>query len=219
MQILEVPVLVVGGSLVGMFTAALLGRHGVGALVVERHRSTAIHPRAAFIYQRSMEIVRGLGIEQAVRQKSFQQFEPDGAILSVESIAGEELHRDVPHMNEGVRDLSPTERLFITQQALEPMVKTYAEEQGAELRFGTEVLSLQQGPEGVLATLRDREDGRESQVHARFVVAADGAHSRVREQLGIVMRGRGLLSRSLTVYFKADVGPLMRVFWRATPRT
>lgn len=43
----EVPVLVVGGSLVGMFMAALLGRLGVKALVAERHPGTAIHPRAA----------------------------------------------------------------------------------------------------------------------------------------------------------------------------
>jgi len=205
-----VPVLVVGGSLVGMFLAALLGRHGVKALVVERHRSTAIHPRAAFIYQRSMEVVRSFGIEELVRQKSFQQFEPDGAILSVESIAGSEIHRDVPHMNEGVRDLSPSERLFITQQALEPMLKVRAEEYGADLRFGTEVVAIEQDSDGVVATLRERESGAESRVRARYLVAADGAHSRVREQLGIAMRGRGLLSRSLTVYFRAHVGPLMR---------
>jgi len=206
----ELPVLIVGGSLVGMFMAALLGRLGVKALVAERHAGSAIHPRAAFVYQRSMEVVRSLGVEEVVRQKSFQQFEPDGAILSVESIAGNEIHRDVPHMNEGVRDLSPTERLFINQQALEPMVKARAEEFGATLRFGTEVVSIEQGPSGVRATLRDRESGRESVVRARYLVAADGAHSRVREQLGIRVQGRGLLSRSLTVYFRAPVGPLLR---------
>jgi 2-polyprenyl-6-methoxyphenol hydroxylase-like FAD-dependent oxidoreductase len=210
MEDTEVPVLVVGGSLVGMFTAALLGRLGVKALVAERHPSTAIHPRAALVYQRSMEVVRSLGVEQAVRQKSFEQFEPDGAILSVESIAGNEIHRDVPHMNEGVRDLSPSERLFITQQALEPMIKRRAEEWGQELRFGAEVLSIEQGAAGVSARLRDRENGRESVVRARYAVAADGANSRLREQLGIRMQGRGLLSRSLTIYFRADVEPLLR---------
>ena len=206
----DIPVLVVGGSLVGMFMAALLARLGVKTLVAERHAGTAIHPRAAFVYQRSMEVVRSLGVEAAVREMSFQQFEPDGAILSVESIAGKELHWDVPHMNEGVRNLSPTERMFITQKALEPMIKQRAEASGAELCFGTEVVSLEQGPEGVLATLRDRESGQHRSVRARYAVAADGAHSRVREQLGIGMRGRGVLSRSLTIYFRAHVEPLMR---------
>ena len=42
----EVPVLIVGGSLVGLTTAMLLGYHGVPSLSVERHAGTAIHPRA-----------------------------------------------------------------------------------------------------------------------------------------------------------------------------
>ena len=45
----ETPVLVVGGSLVGMFAAALLARHGVAPLVVERHPGAAIHPRSGFL--------------------------------------------------------------------------------------------------------------------------------------------------------------------------
>ena len=90
----ETPVLVVGGSLVGMFAAALLARHGIGPLVVERHPGAAIHPRAAMIYQRTMEIIRSLGIEDPVREESYRRFEPDGAIMSVESIAGAELNWD-----------------------------------------------------------------------------------------------------------------------------
>ena len=58
---LEVPVLVVGSSLVGMSTALLLGHYGIPVLAVEHHRGTAIHPRAAQITQRSMEILRLVG--------------------------------------------------------------------------------------------------------------------------------------------------------------
>lgn len=206
----EVPVVIVGGSLVGMFTAALLGRHGVQTLVVERHPGTAIHPRAAMIYQRSMEVMRSLGIEDVVRRKSYEQFEPDGAIMSVESIAGNELHWDIPRLNEHVRDLSPSERLFITQLALEPMLKGRAEESGASLCFNTELAGFEQDGQGVIAEVRDRASGEVTRVRAQYMVAADGAHSRVRERLGIAMRGRGVLSKSLTIYFRASVGPLMR---------
>jgi flavin-dependent dehydrogenase len=117
----ETPVLIAGGSLVGTFMAALLARQGVAPLVVERHPGSAIHPRAAMIYQRTMEVIRSLGIEDPVRQESYRRFEPDGAIMSVDSIAGNELNWDIPTLNEFVRDLSPTERLFITQNALEPI--------------------------------------------------------------------------------------------------
>ncbi|MGZ4680634.1 MAG: FAD-dependent monooxygenase, partial [Ilumatobacteraceae bacterium] len=38
---IEVPVLVVGGSLVGLATAMFLAQHGVDVLSVERHHGTA----------------------------------------------------------------------------------------------------------------------------------------------------------------------------------
>jgi 2-polyprenyl-6-methoxyphenol hydroxylase-like FAD-dependent oxidoreductase len=82
----EVPVLIAGGSLVGMTMAMLLGRHGIRSLVVERHPGAAIHPRAALIMQRSMEILRGAGIEEQVRKGSHAQFEPDGAFLDAYGI-------------------------------------------------------------------------------------------------------------------------------------
>ncbi len=62
----EVPVLVVGGSLVGLTTSVLLASHGVRHMLIERHRGTAIHPRAASFHQRTMEIFRGLGLQQVV---------------------------------------------------------------------------------------------------------------------------------------------------------
>jgi FAD binding domain len=63
----------------------------------------------------------------------------------------------------------------------------------------------------VTATLRDLSTGAESSVRAKYVVAADGNRSPVRERLGIGMRGHGLLSHSITIYFRAlaDLGPLL----------
>src|SRR5205814_9569382 len=143
MSDIDVPVLIVGGSLVGMSTALLLGHHGVRALAVEHHRGTAIHPRAAQISQRTMEIFRTVGIEQIVRRKSDQQFVQDGAIMAVESLAGKEIAYFISNLNEGVRDVSPTERVFISQSLLEPLLKAKAEELGAQLRFSTEMTSFE----------------------------------------------------------------------------
>src|SRR5437588_4277865 len=121
---IEVPVLLVGGSLVGLSAAMLLGHHGIRSLAVEHHRGTAIHPRAAQISQRTMEIFRTVGIEQIVRKKSDQQFVQDGAIMAVESLAGKELTYFISNLNEGVRDVSPTERVFISQSLLEPLLRS-----------------------------------------------------------------------------------------------
>ncbi len=144
MHDLEVPVLIVGGSLVGMSTALLLGHHGIRALAVEHHRGTAIHPRAALINQRTMEIFRGVGIERMVREKSGEQFDQDGAIMAVETLAGKELAWYIANLNEGVRDVSPCTRVFITQSVLEPLLQKRAVELGAQLLFGTRMTSFEQ---------------------------------------------------------------------------
>ncbi|HKV06153.1 MAG TPA: FAD-dependent monooxygenase [Candidatus Acidoferrales bacterium] len=207
---IEVPVLIVGGSLVGMSTALFLGHHGVRCLAVEHHRGTAIHPRAAMITQRTMEVFRTVGIEQIVLQKSDEQFVQDGAIMAVETLAGKELSYFIANLNEGVRDVTPSLRIFITQSLLEPLLKSRALELGAELRFGTEMLSFQEDRDGVTAVIRDRDSGKTSTVRARYMVAADGSHSKVRERLGIRMLGHGVFSKSITIYFRGDVAPLLR---------
>ena len=206
----DVPVLVVGGSLVGMSTALLLGHHGVRALVVEHHRGTAIHPRAAQVNQRTMEIFRTVGIEDIVRTRSGEQFVQDGAIMAVETLAGRELTYFIANLNEGIRDVSPTERVFISQSLLEPLLRTRTEELGARLRFGTEMVAFQQDAHGVTATIRDRDSGHEETIRAAYMIAADGAHSTVRERLGIGTAGRGVFSNSVTIYFRANVAPLLR---------
>jgi 2-polyprenyl-6-methoxyphenol hydroxylase-like FAD-dependent oxidoreductase len=102
-------------------------------------------------------------------------------------------------------------RLFINQDALEPILRTRAAELGARLRYQTECTALSQDADGVTAVLRDLPTGAESLVRAKYVVAADGNRSPVREWLGIGMGGHGLLSHSITIYFRAlaDLGPLL----------
>ena len=205
-----VPVLIVGGSLVGMSTAMLLGHHGVRALVVEHHRGTAIHPRAAQVTQRTMEIFRTAGLESIIRDRSEEQFVQDGAIMAVETLAGRELASFIANLNEGVRDVSPCVRVFISQSFLEPQLKHRAEELGADLRFATDMVSFEQDVDGVTATIRQRDTGETETIRARYMIACDGAHSRVRERLGVGVHGRGVFSHSVTIYFQADVAPLLR---------
>ncbi|HEY7392228.1 MAG TPA: FAD-dependent monooxygenase [Bryobacteraceae bacterium] len=206
----EVPVLIVGGSLVGLSSSLFLAHHGIHSLTVEHHRGTAVHPRAAQIYQRTMELLRSAGLEQIALDKSEEQFVQDGAVMAVESLTGKELAWYVPNLNEGIRDVSPSVRVFLTQNLLEPLLKARAEQWGAELLFGTDMVSFEQDAAGVTAVIQDRDSGTTSTVRAQYMIAADGTHSRVRDALQIRMAGRGLLSNSVTIYFRGSVGPLLR---------
>src|SRR5690242_883327 len=206
----EIPVLIIGGSLVGLTTAMLLGHHGVRSLSVERHAGTAIHPRAGHFQLRTMETIRQMGLEDRVRTKSLETYSATGGIVAVESLAGRELATYVKELNEGVEGFSPTVRVFINQDALEPILRERAIELGATVRNRTEAVDLDQDDDGVTATLRDLDSGTESTVRAQYVVAADGNRSPTRARLGIGMRGHEELSRSITIYFRADCAELLR---------
>jgi 2-polyprenyl-6-methoxyphenol hydroxylase-like FAD-dependent oxidoreductase len=205
----HVPVLVAGGSLVGLSTALFLRRHGIDVLVVERHPSTAIHPRAGHFHLRTMELLRSAGLEEQVRRRSEEQYDPNGGINNVESLAGREISHFIGNLNEGVEEFSPTVRCFIDQDALEPILRERAIELGAEVSYRTELTSFQQDEDGVTGSIRDLDSGEESSVRAEYLVAADGNRSPARNALGIEMSGHGILSNSITIYFRADCGPLV----------
>lgn len=205
----QVPVLIVGGSLVGLATAIFLAQHGVRALVVERHAGTAIHPRAGHFHLRTLELLRSAGLEDEVRRVSAERYFPNGGINAVHTVAGGEVDSYISDLNQGVEAFSPSRRLFIAQDAIEPLLRRRAQELGVTLRYGTEAVDPGEEAGGMRAVLRDRETGAERPVWAQYLVAADGSRSPIRQRLGIAMRGYGLLSRSATIYFRADCGALL----------
>ena len=205
----DVPVLIVGGSLVGLSTAVFLGHHGVPSLVLERHRGTAIHPRAALVNQRTMETYRAVGLEEQIEEAAAREFVQNGAIVSVDSLGGKELDWYFRFINEGVEELSPSRRVFITQIGLEPVLLRAADRLGARIEYSSEAVSVEQDADGVTVVVRPRDGGPERTVRARYLLAADGAHSPIRERLGIRQLGHGSFSDSITIYFKADVRRLM----------
>jgi 2-polyprenyl-6-methoxyphenol hydroxylase-like FAD-dependent oxidoreductase len=205
----EVPVLIVGGSLVGLSTAVFLGHHGVPSLVLERHRGTAIHPRAALVNQRTMEAYRAVGLEEEIEEAAAREFVQNGAIVSVDSLGGNELDWYFRFINEGVEHLSPSARVFITQIGLEPVLLRAAERLGVEIRYASDAVSVEQDDSAVNVVVKPREGGPERTVRGRYLIAADGAHSPIRESLGIRQLGHGSFSDSITIYFKADVRRLM----------
>ena len=206
----QTSVLIVGGSLVGLTASVLLGRHGVPHILIERHRGTAIHPRAAAFHQRTLEIFRSVGLQDAVEQAAEREFVQNGAIMAVDTLGGRELAWFYRSVNDGVEDLSPARRLFITQIGLEPVLRERAVALGADLRYATELTGFTQDDGGVLATIRCRDGGEERRIRARYMIAADGAHSPVRRALGVDMAGRGDFAQCFTIYFKADLRDLLR---------
>jgi len=202
----EVPVLIVGGGPVGLSASIFLSDAGVPSLLLERHPGTSIHPKARGINVRTMEIYRQHGVEAAVRAAGLP---PDRArfIIWARSLAGEELERRVPgRARPEAQRISPIANCLCAQDDLEPVLRQHAESLApGTLRFGVEVTALEQDATGVTAMVRDA--GGERRVRARYAIAADGAHSRVRDALGIGMTGTAGLYRSINLLLRADLTP------------
>jgi 2-polyprenyl-6-methoxyphenol hydroxylase-like FAD-dependent oxidoreductase len=207
---IETDVLIVGGSLVGLSAATFLAWHGVATLSVERHDGTASHPRAGHFHLRTLEVFRSVGLEALVRAASEEQFDPDGGINAVESLAGKEIATYIANLNEGVAAISPSTRLFMTQQSLEPLIRARAEELGAAMRYATELTGFEQDADGVTGLIRNVSTGETDTVRAKYMIAADGNRSPIRARLGIGTRGPGHLADCATIYFHADCGAALR---------
>ncbi|MFA4928850.1 MAG: FAD-dependent monooxygenase [Patulibacter sp.] len=211
-ETLEIPVLIVGGGPTGLAAAIELGRHGVPCLLAERHAATRPHPRASVVNVRSMELCRAWGIAEEVLAHAMP-LTPELGVTWTTSLAGREIGRlllldDIDRVMKEAAS-SPVIPAICPQDRFEPLLRERAErEPSVDLRFRTEVVSLVDHGDHARAELVDA-DGQTQTVRAQWVIAADGARSRLRDDLGIDLEGPADVSQQVNVYFHADLGPLV----------
>lgn len=198
------PVLIVGGSLVGLSASLFLSWRGVKNVVVEKHLGSSPHPRAVGYTEHTLEFFRAVGLGDKI-----PQVEAHSRLrrMRVESLAGRwiEETRWTPEPADGEPrrvELSPCRGAAIAQDTLEPLLRARAAELGSELRLGVELLDFREDDSGVVAHLRERHSGREYEIRAAYMIAADGAGSGVRKRLGIGRQGRGEIQTLRSVLFR-----------------
>jgi 2-polyprenyl-6-methoxyphenol hydroxylase-like FAD-dependent oxidoreductase len=173
----ETPVLVVGAGPAGLATAAGLARNGVGSLVIERHPTTSIFPKASGISTRTMEILRSWGLEAAVRAASLSAL-PMMSVRATLTGAGQAVAPLGFPTDDQALAVSPTRPAIAPQDRVEPILLDFVRSQpGTEVRFGTELVAIEQDADGVTATIRDLGEDRLGTVRARYLVGADGTKS------------------------------------------
>jgi putative polyketide hydroxylase len=196
------PVLIVGGGVGGLAASTLLACHGVESLLVEKRREIFVYPKARNLTFRSLEILRRAGVGSAIDAaaehisnmvgKSTLASAEETAVLSADSFPSAE-------------GLSPEPfGRYCPQSRLEPILLAEARRLGSEVRYGTELVSFTQNDAGVSATIKDLDGGSLSEVHAQYLLAADGTRSPVRRQLGITTSGYGQIPIFVVfIYFRA----------------
>lgn len=198
-------VLIVGAGPAGLVTGITLARYGVRVTLVEKRAAISTLSRATVISTRSMELLRSWGLEDAVRGGA-ADVEPRGWVTStLASGEGAVIELGYPTAADAAA-VSPTRPAWAPQDHLEPLlVDLLRRSEHGELRLACELVGLEQRPDAVVVTLRDPASGDSEPVEARYLVAADGAHSTVRRHLGIEMEGPDTLAEYQMAQFDAPL--------------
>ncbi|NKY50639.1 FAD-dependent oxidoreductase [Nocardia vermiculata] len=171
-------VVIVGAGPAGLTAAITLADAGVEVVVLDRLAAGANTSRAAVVHARTMEVLDELGIASTLH----------------------DLGIEVPHfvLHDGTRRLArigfselPTEfpyTLMVGQETTEAVLLDRLHRAGGAVLRPYEVTATIPGDESVTVEYTDTA-GTSGTIRARYVVGADGMHSRVRTAAGIGFTG------------------------------
>ncbi len=180
-------VLVVGAGPVGLAVAASLVGHGHEVTVVDQQAAGANTSRAAVVHARTLEMLERIGVSRR--------------------LAGLGIHARQFSIRDGDRELVPVRfdglpteypyTLMVPQNVTEQVLLDRLEELGGRVHRPHVATGLSQSADGAEVTLDSGDT-----IKARYVVAADGMHSTMRDLAGLGSDGNGALPLSFAL---ADV--------------
>ncbi len=185
----SVDVLIVGFGPVGAAAANLLARYGVNVLVVDKATDIYMAPRAIALDNEALRILQIAGVTEH----------------ELETVAIPFVRMRSPWLGEfgkantlGSIDGHPKLVTFY-QPDLERCLRSRLQQYAcARAVLGVALRGIESGPASITATL-DLGPGRTRDVHARYLIGADGASSLVRQLIGQEFTGKTFVEDWLIV--------------------
>ena len=216
---LTVPVLIVGAGGSGLAASIFLSDLGVRSLLIERHSTTSVHPKAHILNARTMEIFAQHGVAEDIYQAGSPP-ENSSAMVWLSSLGGDEpfdgkvLHRTGAYgggeLAERYARACAYRHANLGQRWLEPLLREHAETRNpGGVLFGHELLRFEQDGAGVTATVLDRAHRVTLRVRADYLVGADGGKT-VGDALGVSMLGTPTFLEWINLHVRSDFSEFIR---------
>ncbi len=175
-------VIVVGAGPVGLALALGLARQEVRVLVLEKEPHTSVYSRAPAIWPATQEVLARLGVIDC--------FLNAGIVLPTLELWDAEKNRPQIRLpiQELRRETEYAHLLILPQSATEKLLLEALEDHSnVDVRFSSEVTGLEQRDGAV--TVRYRHAEKSLEAEARYLVGCDGAHSCIRDIMGVAFEG------------------------------
>jgi 3-(3-hydroxy-phenyl)propionate hydroxylase len=203
----EVDVLIVGMGPVGAALAQLLNRYGTKTLVIDKAQEIFQAPRAIALDNEALRVLQMCGLEEDAFDKvAIPEVRMHSPMFGQYSRA----------VTAGSVDGHPKLVTFFQPQLERVLRDRLQGSRHVTVALGVSLVSLSQRADGVLAELQ-AEDGRVRQVHASYLVGADGANSLVRRLLGQAFKGKTFAEDWLVVDAKQSPTPIDHVEFICDP--
>lgn len=180
----ETDIVVVGGGPVGVTTALLLARRGFDVRVLERETDVYDLPRAIGMDDEIQRVFQNAGLIDGLREITTPMVGAEFVRPDGERIVGVDLPADA----EWPLGHHPTVAYY--QPVLEAFLRQAAIDAGVDLLLGCTVGDVRQDVDGVEVEATSRT-GEAVTYRSKWLVAADGAASAIRKQLGIAFVDQG----------------------------
>jgi len=202
------PIVIVGAGPVGLVVALDLAAKGHRSIVIDKKSNLAAGSRAICWAKRSLEIMDRFGLGEVLTSKGVT-WQTGKVFFASRRVFEFDLLPESAHRRPAFVNL---QQYYFEHFCIEAAARTDL----VELRWQEEVVGLEPSGDGTLVQIRT-PDGNYRLI-ADWVIAADGAHSTIRRQLGLGFEGRVFDDQFLICDIKMRMArPAERWFWFDPP--